>query len=87
MRFKLCYNSYLEGKPTNRGIVVIVDTYKQFRNPWIAENTDQSIRDGIKHFYIQDTIEDNRYPEGYVTTMMSQLPKEDLAFKVVKDIE
>ena len=91
MRFKLVFS------PTRRmhqvapkGIVAIYDTYKDYREIWFSENDDKSIRTGIEHFYIQDTIDlgmDENQRKQYVACKMDELPKEDLSFKEVKEID
>lgn len=88
MRFKLVFSTQTKkGDPVPNGIVVIYDTYKPYRELWFSDNDDQSIRNGIKHFYIQDAIDDGMNQDAYVATMMEQLPKEDLSFKGVKEID
>lgn len=80
MRFKLVCITITQ--------VAIFDTFKPGRSVWFSDNDDQSIRNGIKHFYIQDTIDGNfEYPDEYVINMMDKLPKEDLSFKGVKEVE
>lgn len=89
MRFKLVFSTQTKkGDFTPIGIVAIYDTYKPYRELWFANNNDQSIREGIKHFYIQDTIDEPTADPGlYVRSMMEVLPKEDLSFKEVKEID
>lgn len=81
MRFEL--------KLMNDGTVAIFDTYED-RNPVFVPNNDRCIRNGIKLFYDMDAFRynlDNDEQEGYVSKMMEQLPKEDLSFKEVKEID
>lgn len=87
MRFKLVFSTQTKkGDFTPIGIVAIYDTYKPYREIWFANNDDQSIRKGIEHFYIQDTIDDPMAPGLYVRTMMEMLPKDNLSFKEVKEV-
>ena len=91
MRFKLVFS------PTRKmhsiapkGIVAIYDTFKDYREIWFSDNDDQSIRKGIEHFYIQDAIDlsmDENHKKQYVACKMDELPKEDLSFKEVKEID
>lgn len=60
------------------------------RDPLIVPNNDRCIRDGLKAFYNMDSFylgitEQQRVQ--YVASMMDKLPKEDLSFKEVKEIE
>lgn len=89
MRFKLYYNSRLNNEVVENGFVVIVDNFKQFRKPEVVENTDESIREGIRHFYELDALDDRDlpFPKDWIDSMMDKLPKEDLSFKEVKEIE
>lgn len=91
MRFKLVFSTQTKaGDFTPIGIVAIYDTYKPYRELWFSNNNDQDIRKGIEHFYIQDAIDlgiDGHHREQYVCCKMDELPKEDLSFKEVKEIE
>lgn len=84
MRFKLLFRQFVGAK---KGFVAIQDTYKSYRELFFVNNDDQSIRNGIKHFYSQDAIDDGKNQDAYVAAMMEQLPKEDLSFKEVKEID
>ena len=88
MRFKLVYSTTTrKGDFAPEGIVAIQDTFNSYREIWFANNDDYSIRKGIMHFYEQDAFDDPFLPKDYVKSMMDQLPKEDLSFKEVKEID